>query len=447
MLSLTSIHFPHSRIREGQEQLINDIDAAFTDGKILLAHAPTGMGKTAAALSVAVKHALEKKKRIFFLTNRHTQHRLAVDTLKLINQKLPEPITGIDLIGKRWMCSQDVAGLLSGEFNEYCKTVVEKGECEFYNRVRSKNSLMVEAKAFLEQLQRQSVIHNEELMERSKEKSMCSYEIALALAKKATIFIGDYNYVFNSFVQNNLFQKLEIKWEDIIVIVDEGHNLPGRITDMLSNELTTITLKNGIQEAKKYGYGGVINWLQEIHHIITSLATFPVSREKGEAQEKLVAREEFQAPICRTVDYEELINELEIAADEIRKKQHKSYLGGIASFLGAWKGDDKGYARILSERLGKYEAAYVLSYSCLDPSIVSRDIFQQVHAGVIMSGTLKPTFMYKDILGIERGVEQEYASPFPPENKLSVIIPETTTKYTLRNDVSALPRNAASCHD
>src|SRR3989338_10391846 len=360
--------FPHQNIREGQKQLIQDVDAAFTAGKILLANAPTGSGKTAAALSVAVKHAIEKKKRIFFLTNRHTQHRLAVDTLKLINQKLPEPITGIDLIGKRWMCSQDVAGLLSGEFNEYCKAVVEKGECEFYNRVRSKNSLMVEAKAFIEQLQRQSIIHNEELMERSKEKTMCSYEIALALAKKAKILIGDYNYVFNPFVQKNIFQKLEIKWEDIILIVDEGHNLPSRIVDMLSNELTTITLKNGIQEAKKYGYGGVINWLQEISHLINRLATFAAG---SDAKEKLISREEFLGPLQKIINYESLIAELEVAAEEVRKKQHKSYLGGIASFLDAWKGNDQGYARILSERPGRYEPAYALSYSCLAPSIVS----------------------------------------------------------------------------
>ena len=51
-----------------------------------------------------------------------------------------------------------------------------------------------------------------------------------------------------------------------------------------------------------------------------------------------------------------------------------------------------------------------------------------------MSGTLKPTFMYKDLLGIEKGLEKEYFSPFPTENKLSLIVPETSTKYTLRSD-------------
>jgi len=51
-----------------------------------------------------------------------------------------------------------------------------------------------------------------------------------------------------------------------------------------------------------------------------------------------------------------------------------------------------------------------------------------------MSGTLKPTFMYKDLLGIDKAVEKEYASPFPPENKLTIIIPQTSTKYSARSD-------------
>ncbi|MDO8656087.1 MAG: hypothetical protein Q7K45_02515, partial [Nanoarchaeota archaeon] len=60
--------FPHELIRAGQDKLVQDLDKAFTEKKILLAHAPTGLGKTASALSVAVYHALQNKKKVFFLT-------------------------------------------------------------------------------------------------------------------------------------------------------------------------------------------------------------------------------------------------------------------------------------------------------------------------------------------------------------------------------------------
>jgi DNA excision repair protein ERCC-2 len=434
---MTSL-FPHETVRAGQDLLIKDLETCFKEGKILLAHAPTGLGKTASALTVAVQEAISKKKVVFFLTNRHTQHQIAVNTLKLIREKTGESIPCADIIGKRWMCNQEVAGLFGNEFNEFCKAVVEKGECEFYNKVIQKKSLTVEAKAGVAELERQGPLHTDEVISFGKEKGMCSYELSLALAKKAKVIIGDYYYLFNPHVANALFNKLEIELEDVILVVDEGHNLPNRITEMLSNNLTSYMIKNSILEAKKYGYKGMIFWLQELMKVVTDLAEW---EEHEFSKERLVEKNEFVGAVKKIVDYDEFIEELELSADEIRKKQRKSYLGGIASFLDAWKGDDDGYTRIISERKGKQEEVIMLSHSCLDPAIVTKDIFSRVHAGVIMSGTLKPTFMYKDVLGIKNGMDKEYGSPFPPENKLTLIIPETSTKYNLRND--AMFRNIA----
>ncbi|MCH8329504.1 MAG: hypothetical protein IIB81_03875 [Nanoarchaeota archaeon] len=49
-----------------------------------------------------------------------------------------------------------------------------------------------------------------------------------------------------------------------------------------------------------------------------------------------------------------------------------------------------------------------------------------------MSGTLIPTAMYKDILGFPDAVEKVYSNPFPKSNRLCLIVPETTTKFTRR---------------
>jgi DNA excision repair protein ERCC-2 len=423
--------FPHETVREGQSEMIKDMELAFSEEKILLAHAPTGLGKTASALSVALKFALEKKKTVFFLTNRHTQHQIAVNTLKMINEKVNDSISCADLIGKRWMCNQTVAGLFGTEFNEYCKAVVEKGECEFYNNVKTKKELTVEAKRLLLRLKGRGPLHNEELITICQDEKRCSYEIALALAKDSQIIIGDYYYLFNPFVQSTIFNKLDLDMEDVILILDEGHNLPNRVTEMLSTNLTTYVIKNALLEAKKFHYNGLIIWLQELNKIIIKLADFD-STEMG--KERLVRREEFLSAVEKFVDYEQLIDELENAADEVRKKQRSSYLGGISHFLEEWKNEEQGFTRIISEQDSKYGLQIKLSHSCLDPSIVTKTVFERIHAGVIMSGTLKPTFMYKDVLGITNGIEKEYGSPFPPENKLNLIVPETSTKFNLRGE-------------
>ena len=164
--------FPHDTIREGQKDLVIDMDAAFTEGKILVAHAPTGLGKTASALSVAMKHAIESGKRVFFLTNRHTQHQIAIQTLRMIQDKLDTKINCVDLVGKRWMCGQNISGIFGTDFQEFCKTIVERGECEYYNKIRAKKGLTVEGKAALSDVKLQGPLHTEELIAFGHQNSM-----------------------------------------------------------------------------------------------------------------------------------------------------------------------------------------------------------------------------------------------------------------------------------
>ncbi len=420
-------YFPHASVRSGQREFIQDLVSAFEQRKILLAHAPTGLGKTACALAVAVQHALEHKKKVLFLTNRHTQHQIAINTLIKMQEKTGKKIISADLLGKRWMCSHDVAGLYGSEFNEFCRTVVEKGECEFYNLVRDKKTLTLEGKAALARLKQQFPLHAEEFSALAKEKKMCGYELAMALAKEAQVIVGDYYYLFNPQVQHSFFSKIEAELEDVIVIVDEGHNLPTRVMEMLSSTLTSAMLRNAILEAKKYGFNGVIQWLQEILRILNELA--------GTANEQKVEKNQLILAMQKVTDYDYLLDELELSADEVRKKQRRSYLGGIASFLSAWKGEDNGFTRIISQFQSKLGPIISLQYLCLDSALITRDIFDSIHAGVIMSGTLQPLSMYKDILGVERSLEKEYSSPFPPENKVTIIIPETSTKFTARSEV------------
>jgi len=52
-----------------------------------------------------------------------------------------------------------------------------------------------------------------------------------------------------------------------------------------------------------------------------------------------------------------------------------------------------------------------------------------------MSGTLSPTEMYADLLGFPKdSIKKEFPSPFPEENRLTLIIPKTTTKFTQRSE-------------
>jgi len=77
-----------------------------------------------------------------------------------------------------------------------------------------------------------------------------------------------------------------------------------------------------------------------------------------------------------------------------------------------------------------------LNYRCLDPSLSSTVIFEHCYSAILMSGTLTPTSMYNDLLGFpaKRTIQKEFGSPFPKKNKLTMIIPQTTTKFSERDE-------------
>ena len=98
----SEILFPYEKLRDCQKELISDIKDAIDNNKNILVNAPTGLGKTIAAIGPALSNAIANDKTVFFLTSRHTQHVLAIKTLKDISKKFGASIKCCDIIGKKY---------------------------------------------------------------------------------------------------------------------------------------------------------------------------------------------------------------------------------------------------------------------------------------------------------------------------------------------------------
>src|SRR3989344_6501386 len=158
--------FPHQEYRKIQGAFMTQVYTTLQNKGQLLVHAPTGIGKTASALSPALTYVVKenKNKTIFFLTSRSTQHLIAVETLKKVKTKCNVNLVAVDIIGKRNMCNQPGVHLLrSGEFNEFCKDLRTKGNCTFYENLRLKGKMSVEAQHVLKKLKDESPMHVEEI--------------------------------------------------------------------------------------------------------------------------------------------------------------------------------------------------------------------------------------------------------------------------------------------
>ena len=78
------------------------VEEALTQGRHLLVRAPTGCGKTAAVLHPVVRAALGRGQRVFFLTAKTLQQRIAVETARSMQDGL---FRSLQLRAKSKMCA------------------------------------------------------------------------------------------------------------------------------------------------------------------------------------------------------------------------------------------------------------------------------------------------------------------------------------------------------
>src|SRR5256712_6569173 len=128
--------------------------------------------------------------------------------------------------------------------------------------------------------------------------------------------------------------------------------------------------------------------------------------------------------------YTDFVEMVAFAGEDAVRRGVPSSLPSVAEFLARWRDQDEGILRLVLPRPeGKF------AFRLMDPSVLSKLVFGQVHASVLMSGTLFPAEMYAELLGIERDrrVIRTYGSPFPRTNRLLLAHPFLPTTYAKRS--------------
>jgi DNA excision repair protein ERCC-2 len=414
--------FPHDRVRKGQRRFLDDVHAAVEDGSLLVAHAPTGIGKTVSALVPTVQHAIASGALVLFLTPKQSQHRIAIETLRRMDRMGGQQLRVVDVIAKQAMCPRVRGDEHYAAFHEFCLNQVMMGRCRLYNRSNA---------AVVKGIQGR-IMHVHELVALAKRARVCPHRAALDAAAGAHVVVCDYNYVFMPELSDAIISRLERGWEDVVLIVDEAHNLPDRARDAASGALSEVLIERAGVELS----GEEDQLKRMVSRLGTPLEGAAEDVDAGverdvDPQVWVGAVEAELASSLEPMGYDDLVEELKEAGRRLASGDELSgsSVTELARFLEGFPRGGDSVLRTVSTNGGPR-----LAFRLLDPSFVTRDRFSEVHAGILMSGTLWPSQMYADLMGLAPGRTRlaEYRSPFPPENRLVRVTRGLTTKYTAR---------------
>ncbi len=423
---MDGVFFPHENIRPIQHELLALVNACVRSKRHLVVHAPTGLGKTAAAIAPALSHALERDLCVVFVTPRHTQHIIALRTAREMKDKHSLKFGTVTIVGRRSMCAQEIAGMRQDDFTAFCRGMRESSQCAHFVRSRATGTASIEARHEAETMLNGAPLDVKDFVERGKEMTLCPYELALIAASSARLIITDYHYLFMPSIRDKFLARIGKKPEQLIVIVDEAHNLASRVRESLTKRLGTSVIKRAIQETKEYS-------LDEAQTLLTEIAAAHDKLASGVITENAIEREQWQNAMDALGTASEIEETLHTAASHVEEQRRKgSAIANVVGFIHNWRqAEGDAFARIMSRE----ERGHVLSLRCLDPSVITSPFIKDTHCTILMSGTLRPTKMFVDILGMpEDTVERELPSPFPSHNKLCLVIPDVTTRYSQRNE-------------
>ena len=407
---LSNLRFPfEGGAREGQRDFIVDAFRAIKSHKRLVVQAPTGTGKTMAALYPALKSVgCGDADKIFYFTGKTTTAYSALNAIDIMRDQIPD-LRSIHISSKDKCCVSFKPGQRRKCEPKYCHVTKS-----YYEKINV---------AILDLLENYRTYTKEIIDSVAEKYEVCSYELSLELSEWCELVVCDYNYLFD--LQAYLRRYFEVKPEaDFIFLVDESHNLPDRAREMYS---VTLQKSDFLRIQGKYpqntDYTTACQGILQEFEVYYQLAM----AEKMEINDTLCGfyinpslPDDFLDPYCYFVEQARRI----LAKNHDDDELHEVYQN-LQKLVKVCEIYDKRFTMYI-EAVGDEVKLRVM---CLDPSFMLNSFMKNGISTILFSATLTPLEYFSDVLGCEKSNTLSLKSPFDPNNQCLICINNVSTRY------------------
>jgi len=401
--AILNANFPYSSFRLGQLQMVEDVSHTIQNQEQMIIQAPTGTGKTIAALFPAVKALAQGHvEKIFYLTARTTGRVIAEKTLMKLNTKNLQ-IKFVTLTAKEKICFNPDKNCTSEEC-PYAKG--------YYDR-------LAEAR---ESLFRQDEFTRETILEIAEFYEICPFEFSLDLSLWVDCVICDVNYAFDPrvylrrfFLENSL---------NCTFLIDEAHNLVDRSREMFSARIT----KGGFLELRRK----LDNKKSEIYTLIGEINNTLLERKQALGDEVYAWDKDCPEDLLSLLKRLVLSLERKVTANPQSPLNQilLDHYFEVNWFCKVADMYDDNYVTCLEQK-GR---DLTVKLFCVDPSTHLSAALERTNSAVLFSATITPMSYFAQILGCREDVQKRILpSPFPPENLCLLASKSVSTLYRHRS--------------
>ncbi|MBR2254218.1 MAG: ATP-dependent DNA helicase, partial [Candidatus Methanomethylophilaceae archaeon] len=431
--------FPYG-YRPGQKELVDFISSTVSEGGIGVIEAGTGTGKTVSSLSGSLPHVLGTDRKLIYLTRTKSQQKQVVEEASA----LKVPVLCIALQGRSAQScpmmrdDPDLSTGTSEEISGLCSAFKRKGPdghsaCPYFDTIST-----VDLDAWAREV-REVHPDPEEFRSMCEAEGLCPYEFSKLLLPKADVISVPYPFVFSPVIFSRFKDWVGISEERMSLVVDEAHNLPDYLRDLLTAELSSYGLEHAEKEALEYGDSGlfdgisvsdVTSVLREMlgiairEYLIDDDGLLPPDFLQEQMLYRLGITSGTLENLLRTmIDMGEQIAE----SKKSKKKLPRSYVRSLGNFLRFWlTSDDRYYITMI---LGGDNPRFQVY--CMDPSLAAGPL-RNCRSSICMSGTLAPLDAYIRELGLDGAVAFTSATSFSKDNMLTLYSGGVSMKYEER---------------
>jgi len=427
--------FPYREVRPFQDTFTNTIFEAIDNRLHVLIEGSNGLGKTVAALSACLPIALEKDLQILYVAKTHRQHDRVMEELTAIAQR--QDVSGLSIRGRTDMCFHPFITHHATDAKsamEICELLKTREQCPYYANIKNKEDRFGEVRSHVSS----RVYKASEVQEICRAEGFCPYELIKQALPEVDVAALSYMYVFDSGVRGAFLKHLNKSFGEIVLIVDEAHNLPETAVEIASDRLTLFAIRQAQLEAEKFRYREAEDFAHKFR-VLTERMAAQIEKESYVSPRLFVDAVKKKIGVSEPETFFEEMHEIGNLVKQQLLKQGKfprSYIHRVGEFLLKWleTSEDEAYTHVLSKYVSKTGTSSAkLEVVALDPAKIIEPVFSNVYCSVCMSGTLQPLESYVKITHLpDSTIRQAVPSPFPREHILSLACCGVTTAMQQR---------------